>query len=105
MATLKRTEPVIKQKGIIVYPAAVRRSVAIVELHRQSGEFRPRRLERPCLRTSEGFWFQVGCPVVCSARPVKFSPTATRGPFLLDYRYRDTARNVLSEGILGRRRR
>ena len=55
MATLKRTEPVIKQKGIIVYPAAVRRSVAIVELHRQSGEFRSRRPGRPCPRTSEGF--------------------------------------------------
>ena len=57
MATLKRTEPVIKQKGIIVYPAAVRRSVAIVELHRQSGKFRSRRLGRPCPCTSEGFLF------------------------------------------------
>ena len=55
MATLKRTEPLIKQKGIIVYPAAVRRSVAIVEVHRHSGKFRIRRLVRPCLRMSDGF--------------------------------------------------
>ena len=107
MATLKRTEPLIKQKGIIVYPAAVRRSVAIVEVHRHSGKFRIRRLVRPCLRMSDGFLVLRKLPSRLFSSSGKVQPHrySTRVSFRSDYRYRDTARNVLSEGILGRRRR